>query len=147
MLWLYYLLTLGAGAANPLQSGANAELRKGLSSILWAGVLVYVTGLIGVLLIELFARQAFPGADRFAAVRWWAWTGGLASIGSTLAGVALAQRLGSGAFTGLNITAALGMSIVFDNYGWVGFKQHPVTPMRIVGCVLMVAGVWIVART
>jgi transporter family-2 protein len=147
MLWFYYLLTLGAGAANPVQSGANAELRKNLGSVLWAGVAVYVIGLLGVLLIEVFAREALPGADRFGAVKWWAWMGGPASIGSTLAGVALAQRLGSGTFTGLNITAALGMSVVFDNYGWVGFKEHPVTPMRIFGCVLMVAGVWIVART
>ncbi len=146
MNWLAYMLTLAAGAANPVQSGANAELKRQLGAVLWSGAIVYLVGLAGVLLLQLFARQALPGASRFAAVKWWAWTGGAVSIASTLAGIALAQKLGSGVFTGLNITAALVMSLVLDNFGWVGFKMHPATPVRIFGCALMIAGLWMVAR-
>ncbi len=146
MNWLFYLVTLGAGALNPVQSGANAELRKQLGTVLWAGGVVYLAGFAGILLLQLFVWQPVPGTEKLAGVHWWAWLGGLASIASTLAGVALAQRLGAGIFTGLNITAALATSILFDHFGWVGFKVHPATPMRIVGCVLMVAGLWIVAK-
>lgn len=146
MNWWFYLLTLGAGALNPVQSGANAELRRQLGTILWAGAAVYLVGFGGILLIQFFVRDSFPSAGKLAGVHWWAWVGGLASIASTLAGVALAQKLGSGIFTGLNITAALAVSMVLDNFGWAGFKVHPASPMRLAGCALMVAGLWIVAK-
>jgi transporter family-2 protein len=58
----------------------------------------------------------------------------------------LAQRLGSGVFTGLSITAALATSIVLDQFGWLGFKQHSASPARLAGCGLLIAGVWLVAR-
>ena len=67
---------------------------------------VYATGLIGVILIQLFVRQAWPGT-RLGNMPWWAWTGDLLSIASTVAGLSLAQKMGSGVFTGLSLTASL----------------------------------------
>jgi bacterial/archaeal transporter family-2 protein len=32
-------------------------------------------------------------------------------------------------------------SLVIDHYGWVSFEEHPVTPGRPVGLVLLAAGV------
>ena len=146
MAWLIYLLALGAGAANPFQSGTNAELNKQLGQPVWAGLVVYATGFAGLLVAQLLLREAWPAAGKMAAVSWWAWMGGLVSIASTMAGLMLAQRLGSGVFTGLSITAAVIMSVVLDQFGWVGFKQHTASPGRLVGCGLLVVGVWLVAR-
>ncbi len=141
-----YLIAIASGAANPFQSGANAELNKQLASPVWAGLFVYATGLLGLLLAQLVLRQAFPTHQAIDGVRPWAWLGGLISIASTLAGLTLAQRLGSGVFTGLTLTASLLTSVVLDHFGWVGFRQHPASPARLGGCALMVAGVWIVSR-
>ncbi len=68
------------------------------------------------------------------------------SVGSTLAGLMLGQKLGSGVFTGLSITAAIVVSVVLDQLGIVGLKQHSASPLRIGGCALMIAGLWLVAR-
>lgn len=146
MLWIVYLVALGAGAANPFQSGTNAQLNKQLGAPLWAGLVVYATGLAGLLLVQLFLRQSLPHSDRLASVNWWAWLGGLISIASTMAGLMLAQKLGSGVFTGLSITAALSTSIILDQFGWIGFRQHTASPGRLLGCGLMVVGVWLIAR-
>lgn len=144
--WLAYVFSLAAGAANPVQSGANAELRKQLGTILWSGFVVYVAGLLGILVLQLIWRQSVPSEGRIAQVSWWAWTGGAVSIASTLAGIALVQRLGSGTFTGLNITAALITSLVLDHFGWLGLTVHRATPTRIAGCGLMILGLWMVNR-
>lgn len=141
-----YVLAAAAGAANPAQAGANAELNKTLKQVITATMFVYIAGLLGMLLIHVLSRQSFPPAARFAATPWWAWTGGLLSIGATLAGAAFAQRMGSGVFTGLSVTASLAMSVVLDNYGWIGFKVHPVSWPRIVGCGLMIIGLWLMAK-
>lgn len=140
------VLAILAGAANPFQSGTNAELNKQLGTFLWSGAIVYASGLFGVLVLEALVRQTLP-LPKFSSVPAWAWFGGLISIAPTLAGVTLAQRLGAGVFTGLSVTAALATSIFLDHFALIGFRQHTASPARIAGCTLMIIGLWIVART
>lgn len=146
MTFFAILVAVLAGAANPFQSGTNAELNKQLGQPLWAAITVYVTGLGGVLLCELLLRQRIPAAARAASVPVWAWMGGLISILPTVAGLTLAQRLGAGVFTGITVTMSLATSIVLDHYGLIGFRQHAVTPSRLAGCAIMVAGLWMITR-
>ncbi len=146
MAWLWLVIAVVAGVANPFQSGTNAELNKQLGTPIWAGVVVYATGLGGLLLTQLFVRQAFPESGRMLMVSPWAWMGGLISIASTMAGLMLAQRMGSGVFTGITITAALVSSVMLDQMGAIGFRQHSASPARLAGCVLMIAGVWMISR-
>ena len=140
------LIAVLAGAANPFQSGTNAELNKQLGQPLWAAIIVYVTGLAGVLCCELLFRQRVPAAVRVGSVPAWAWMGGLISILPTIAGLTLAQRLGAGVFTGITVTVSLATSVVLDHYGLIGFRQHVASPARLVGCVIMVAGLWMITR-
>ncbi len=146
MSWILYLVAIGAGVANPFQSGTNAELNKQLSAPMWAGIIVYATGLMGLFAMQLFVRQAFPATEKMLTVSPWAWTGGLISIASTMAGLTLAQKMGSGTFTGISVTAGLVSSVVLDQMGAIGFRQHTASPMRVAGCVLMIGGVWLVSR-
>jgi transporter family-2 protein len=142
---LSYIFAIAAGAANPVQAGANAQLNKGLANPIWSTLLVYAIGLGGVLILQLVLREAMP-SFKSPALPWWAWTGGLISICSTVAGLTLAQKMGSGLFTGLSLTASLLMSIVLDQFGLVGFKTHPASALRIAGSGLMIAGIWLIAR-
>jgi transporter family-2 protein len=146
MIWLNILIAIAAGAANPFQSGTNAQLNKQLQHPLWAGVVVYATGLAGLLLVQLFVREAFPSLSQASGVSRWAWLGGLISIASTMAGLLLAQKMGSGIFTGVSLTAGLLTSVALDHFGLVGFKQHTASPARMAGCALMVAGIWMISK-
>lgn len=146
MNWLIYLAAVAAGIANPGQAGANAELRKSLDETVVTALWVYLSGLLGMLFIQLIVREGWPGGAKLNQVPWWAWTGGLLSIASTMTGITLAQRLGSGLFTGISVTASLVTSVVIDHFGWIGFKTHPVSWPRAVGCVLMIAGLWLIGR-
>jgi transporter family-2 protein len=140
MTFLILLVAVAAGIANPFQSGTNAELNKQLESPVIAGLVVYATGLLGVLLLQLVFRHPVPITARIAAVPAWAWFGGLISILPTIAGLTLAQRLGAGVFTGVTVTAGLACSVLLDHFALAGFRQHTASPARI-------AGLWIVART
>jgi bacterial/archaeal transporter family-2 protein len=144
---LSYVIAFLAGVGSPVQAGASAQLNKGLASPVWAALFVYVSGLIGVMIMQLVVRAPFPLAQmRGGEIPWWAWSGGLLSIGLTLTGLTLAQKLGSGLYTGLTLTASLLTSIALDHFGLVGFKPHPVTPLRGIGAGLLVAGIWLIAR-
>lgn len=146
MTFFALLVAILSGAANPFQSATNGQLNKQLGAPVWAGVIVYTTGLLGMLLIQLFTRHAFP-LGKAASVSWWAWMGGLISIASTIAGLTLVQKLGAGIFTSLSVTASLVVSVLLDQFGLLGLKQHTATPGRLIGCGLLIAGVWLVSRS
>ena len=146
MNWIFYLLAILAGAINPAQAGANAQLRKSADAGLFSALVVYVSGMLGVLLIWLFVREPWPVGDRLSRVPWWAWTGGLLSIGATMAGIMFAKKMGSGTFTGISVTAGLVTSIALDHFGLLGFTVHRASLGRLMGGALMVAGLWMVAK-
>jgi transporter family-2 protein len=145
MAWFVILIAIGAGAMTPLQ-GTNAELFKFWQQPIWTTAWVYLSGFAGIMLIQAFARQAMPATHAIQAAPWWAWTGGILSIITTLVALMFAQKLGSGMFSGLSITATIIVSILLDHMGWIGFKQHSASPQRIIGGLLMVAGVWLVSK-
>jgi transporter family-2 protein len=146
MTWLFVFAALLAGTANPFQSGTNAQLNKQLGHPLWATVIVYSTGLVGLLIAQLFLKRSLPPAAAFAGISWWAWCGGLISLVPTAIGLVVAQKMGSGLFTGVTISASLVTSVLLDQFGLIGFKQHAASPARLAGCALMIAGVWLIAR-
>lgn len=146
MQWLAIVFALLAGLANPFQAGTNAELKTQLAQPLWATVWVYASGLLGVLLAQAFIRQPLPSATHVHNVPWWAWMGGIISILATFAGLAFAQQLGAGTFTGISITITTVVSIALDHFGLLGFRQHLASPTRLAGGLLMVAGIWMVMR-
>ena len=142
---LLFLAALAAGTANPFQSGLNAELNKQIGQPLWASIVVYSTGLMGLIVLLLCFYRELP-LSRAAAVPWWAWLGGLVSVISTVIALTVAQRLGSGLFTGVSVTASLVTSVALDHFGLIGFRQHTASPARVAGCALLIAGLWLIAR-
>jgi bacterial/archaeal transporter family-2 protein len=145
MNWLIVLSAMAAGAANPFQSGVNAELNKRLAQPLWATFIIYITGLCGLFVLQLVLREP-PPVDKISTVPWWAWMGGLISIVSTIIGLTIAHRMGSGSFTGLSVTVSLIVSVLLDHFGLLGFRQHTASPARIAGCGLMVVGLWVITK-
>ncbi len=131
---------------NTAQAGANAQLRKSLDQPVLAAVAVYVIGLAGLSLTLPFLKLGNYPWSRAAEAPWWAWLGGALSIVSTMAGVMLARKLGSAAFTAVTLTFSLIASVVLDHFGWIGFAVHRASALRVGGCVLLILGLILVAR-
>lgn len=74
----------------------------------------------------------------------WAWLGGLCGGVYVLAVIFIADKVGAAVFTGLAVTAAIVTSVLLDHFGLVGFQVHAAGIGRIVGAVLMVAGLSLV---
>lgn len=58
----------------------------------------------------------------------------------------LGEKLGASTMTGLLVTGQIIFSVILDNFGWLGFEQHPAKVGRIVGAVVMIAGLFLVAK-
>jgi bacterial/archaeal transporter family-2 protein len=144
--WLVYLFVAAAGSFSAVQAGANSQLRKSLDQPLLAALFVYGSALIVLLIAVPFTRLAGFNQSKAAGVPWWAWFGGLLSIMSTMAGLMLAEKMGSMFFTATTVTCSMVCSVVLDHFGWVGFEVHRANPWRLVGCALLLGGLFLVSK-
>ena len=145
-MWYLYGFVLLAGVANAIQPGMNATLAKGLPQPLAAGLVVGAGTFLSILIVGLVSgRIALPSYDQAAQLPWWAWLGGVLGGGIVITQLFIARKIGAAPFLGILVTAGVVTSIALDHFGWVGFEQHPASLWRILGGVLMIAGVAVVA--
>lgn len=143
-----YLLAVVAGVLNTLQSGSNATLHQKLESgPVVPALVVYLTGMLAVLAASPFIGRPAEGVlGRAGGVPWWGWIGGAMGAFYVVVTLTQAKAMGAGAFTAVTLTAAVVTSLLLDHYGLMGFEARPLTLLRVLGGVLMVAGVGLVAR-
>jgi transporter family-2 protein len=147
MKWILALAVLAVGMLQPVQAGMNAEFRRHAGHPLQAGGLNMVVGASAVVLLLLILRIGPPSRAAFAAAPWWSMLGGL--IGATLVVTMLvaAPKLGAALLIAIFIAGQLGSSVVIDHFGLVGYPVRPVTPLRMLGLALLVAGALLVERS
>jgi transporter family-2 protein len=134
-------LTVAAGAGIVVQQALNADLRVALGSGAWAGLASYICGSICMILFILFMRDGVPSAALVAKTPWFSWTGGM--FGAAFIAIALffIQRLGAATFIALLFAGQVICSLLLDHYGVLGLEQHSISPLRLAGAGLLVAGV------
>jgi transporter family-2 protein len=142
----YVILALIGGAAVVVQVGVNSELRRYADQAIWATLVSFVVGTSALAICFLVTRQVWPARARFAGAPWWIWVGGLLGAFYVLTSVIAGPRLGAAAYLGCVITGQLVASVLIDHFGWVGFPVHTASPGRIIGAILLLAGVALVLR-
>lgn len=143
---LFLLLALAAGVLLPVQAGLNAQLRSALGSPVAAALISFVVGTAGLASIALLLRTPLPLGRAWAVTTPWQWGGGLIGAAYVLAAVVLAPRLGAATLIAAVVAGQMLSSLVLDQYGLVGFPVHSLTPIRLIGAALMIAGVILIQR-
>ena len=146
---LLVAFTIVAGLLNTVQTGTNATLNRSLGAPVWAaaavGTATFLTTLLAALTVMIFAGQR-PTAEAIAGVPWWAWTGGMLGAVYVLATVLVADKVGAATFMGITVTVAIVTSLAMDHFGLLGFEVHRAGFARIVGGILMLAGLGLIAK-
>lgn len=142
--WLYPLI-IAAGVLQAWGPPMNGVLRKSLTNPWLASTVSFlpVVALLGVLFACL--PKPLPTAEGLAGMPWWAPLGGLVGALAVVAGLLFVDKIGAGAFAGLTITANIFMSLLIDKFGWFGTEIHPLGGLRMLGAVLMAAGIGLIA--
>ncbi len=142
----YLLLAFGGGIATAVQVGVNGSLRRLSGQPIWASLVSFFVGTIGLGVCFLLTRQGWPAGAQFAHAPWWIWLGGLLGAFYVAISVISGPRLGSAALIVCVIVGQLLTSIVVDHFGWIGYVPHAASPGRIIGAILLLAGVACVLR-
>jgi transporter family-2 protein len=138
---LFALLAAGAGACIALQASANSEFRRNLSDPWYAAFISNCGTFITAVVTMAVFRPSPPSAESFRSTQWWNWIGGPLGAMIVLAGAALTQRLGAAAFIALVVGGQLLCSLILDHFALMGLPEQSLTPGRVAGAVLVVAGV------
>jgi transporter family-2 protein len=137
----YALLAAGAGACIALQASANAMFRKNLGGPAYAAFFSICGTFITAVVAMLIVRPSSPSADSLRSTQWWNWVGGPLGALIVLAGASLTQRLGAAAFIALVVGGQLICSLLLDHFALMGLPKESITPGRVGGAILVVAGV------
>jgi bacterial/archaeal transporter family-2 protein len=135
------MVSVGAGVSFVIQQAVNADLRASIGSAAWAGFVSYLGGTVCMLVLAEVLREALPAMADIHRSQWWAWTGGFFGAVYIAISMFLVPRLGAAFFVALLVAGQMAASIAFDHFGALGLSEHPIELSRLIGAVLLVAGV------
>lgn len=142
--WTLAVAAVVAGFLLPFQAGANARLSTSLPDRLQAAVVSFAVGLLALVVLAL-AKAGVPTSVK-PGLPWWAWIGGLMGAAYVASAVYIAPRLGVVALLVLGLVGQAAGSILVDHFGLMGLPTREMTPGRIIGLLVVLAGSWLVIR-
>ena len=139
---LIILMAIG-GIAVAMQPSINARLAEKVG-FLEAATVSFAVGTLVLLLVSLTSGQG--SFRRVSDADWWQLSGGLFGaffVTMTILGV---PRIGTTAVLALTIVSQLTAGLVMDHYGLFGMRGIPIDYKRLLGVVLLLAGVFLICR-
>lgn len=139
------ILAFLGGAFLPIQIGVNGQLRAGLGHAMQATFVSFAVGAIGAFVACLLMRVPWPKPEQIAAPALWMWFGGLCGTFYVWTTITTGPRIGAALAVSVAIAGQLVMATLLDHAGALGFPQHAVSPLKLLGIGLVVAGVVVIA--
>lgn len=129
-----------AGAATAYQPGINARFAEHAGARVWGGVANFSVGLLAMAIVTAAMRPGMPAAERIANGPWWMWLGGLCGAFFVTLALILVPKIGAATYLSAMIAGQLLASVVIDHFGHMGLAVREITPGRVVGILLVLAG-------
>jgi bacterial/archaeal transporter family-2 protein len=135
-----YALAVGAGVSFIFQQAVNANLRGEIGSPWWAGFISYLGGTIVMFVMVVALREPWL-APAISRTSWMSWTGGIFGAIYIAVSILLLPRLGATIVVALLVLGQMIGAMLFDHFALLGVPENPITPTRLVGAALLIAGV------
>ena len=135
------LLAAFAGAVVPFQSAINVNLGRGLGHPLWATLASLMVSILVLLPIILALRLPLPSLTFISKAPLWMWAGGAFGVCFISLALVLLPKLGASGFMALALAGQVVASMLLDHFGWFGLVERHVTLPKVLGALLLIAGV------
>lgn len=144
-IWLTPFIFI-AGAFQALGAVMSAQLRTSLTNPWLALAVAFALNFFFFVGLFAILPRPLPTIEGISAMPWWAPLAGLTGAVAVFAGLAFVDKIGAGPLNGLIITGNLLASLVIDHFGIMNMPVHPANAYRIVGGILMTAGIFLISR-
>ena len=144
---IYIIVAILAGVIFALQPALNENVARSLSSPIQAALISFSVGTILLLIINFSLGITFPSITKLQTIPWWLWlSGGAIGVFVVTGAIIIQPKIGAGAWVAWYVFGQLSMSVLIDNYGWLGLEIHPINLMRTIGVFLLAIGAILIAR-
>jgi bacterial/archaeal transporter family-2 protein len=142
---LAVVLTAMVGGAVALQAPINSHLGKSVGTF-QAAFLSFAIGTVALLVIAALAKGGLGTVRHATNPPWYYLTGGLLGVAYVSTVLVTVRTLGAGGVTAATIAGQLTLAVIIDQLGILNVDQKSITVTRVVGVVLLAAGVFLIVR-
>lgn len=140
---LALIVSAFAGVLVAMQPQINSRLGSAVGTFA-AATISFLVGTIALAAVALFAGGSDVGAAR--GLPWYYFAGGLIGAVFVASSLVTVRSLGAGGVVAATVAGQLTAGVVLDRIGFLGFPHKPISPARIAGVLLLVAGVLLIVR-
>ena len=135
---------LGAGSAGSflaIGSAANARLKQTLHSPIAAAAINFFMGFSTLALLIVVGIFKAPDLAKFATVPWWAFIGGFLGAIFVSLNTITVPKLGLTTNTLAVVCSQMIMSLVIDQFGWLGIPSHSLNVSKVFAIALLIGAI------
>ena len=137
------LLSAGAGMLVAMQPPINSKLGGAVGTFA-AATISFLVGTVALFVVALVSGGTDLGGLK--GIPWWYLVGGFIGAVFVASSLVTVRTLGAGGVVAATVAGQLTGSVVIDNFGLLGLAKQPISAARIVGIVLLAAGVFLIVR-
>ena len=137
------LLSAFAGMLVAMQPPINSKLGGAVGTFA-AATISFLVGTIALFVVAL--ANGGTHLDGLRGIPWWYLVGGLIGAVFVASSLVTVRTLGAGGVVAATVAGQLTGSVVIDHFGLLGLEKQPVNLVRVVGIVLLAAGVFLIVR-
>jgi transporter family-2 protein len=145
----YFLMfsSLFIGALLPVQAVLNTKLGKQTGGPLISSLLSFLVGLICLFIINLFGNYtALSNMKLLSVSPWYVWMGGLLGVIYVSCVIFVNQQQGVALTFALVVAGQIFISLLIDHFGLFGSIVRPVSLPKIMGALLIIAGLVLIKK-
>lgn len=141
----YILLSVLAGSILPIQAAINGKLGHSVGSPLYASLISFIIGSIGLLLYGLIS-EGTPKVENLGQIQVGELTGGLLGAFYVLVVILMLPKLGAALTFSLVVAGQMVIALLLDHTGFLVQVQHAINFWRILGLLFIVVGVILIRK-
>jgi len=143
--YLHIVVGLGVGALVVIQGAMNTRVTAALGSSMAATLVNCIIGAISLLCVMVMTGHITTVQHLSQAPRWSLFAG-VVGVVFVMGTIFLIPRIGTAQLIALLVCGQALMSLAFDHFGLLGVPVIEISMSRIVGCLMLALGAFLVGR-
>lgn len=146
MKFTFIFLAIVSGAVLPIQAALNGKMGRAVGDPIYAALISFIVGSVGLFLYVAANKTPLSSISQSINVHWTVWLAGILGAFYVACVIILAPKLGVALTFGLVVAGQLGISLIIDHFGLLGIPVHSISWQRVLGTLLVIAGVVIIRK-
>lgn len=141
----FLIIALAIGLLMPFQTAANSRLRQVVGPAYVSTLVSFTVSTLALLLVSLVAGiPILPTETMLNTAPWWSWFVGIVAVVTITIAIHLFKEIGQLQALIIPMFSQLIFSLMIDHFGWFGARVIPLGTNRVIGALLLIAGVTLV---